>query len=114
MNGDSAILINFLEQLAIVVSAVIIGTQTITAAIKGAFNIQNDNVSHTVSWIVGILGGIGFVAFNGIEFGFNQEWINYICGAFAGFIAGAAANGIYDWPKIKAIFDAITKFFGKK
>ena len=30
------------------------------------------------------------------------------------YIAGGAANGCYDWPAVKKIFDAITGFFNRK
>lgn len=104
----------FLTQLAIAVGSILLGTQAITAAIHGAFNITNPNVNHLISWIVATLAGLGFVAFNGLEFGFEQEWLNYVCGGIAGLIAGGAANGCYDWPAVAKIFDAITNLFGKK
>lgn len=105
-------LTTFLTQLGIAVGSILLGTQAITAAIHGAFKIENPNVNHAISWIVATLAGLGFVAFNGLNFGFEQVWANYVCGGLAGLIAGAAANGFYDWPKIEAIIDVITKLFG--
>ena len=104
--------ITLIKQLAIAVPSVMLGTQAITAAIHGAFNIKNENAVHAISWIVAILTGLGFVAFNGLSFGLAPVW-NYILGGVTGGFAGAAANGVYDWPKVAKIFDAITNLFGK-
>ena len=101
-----------LKQLAIAIPSIIVGTQTITAAIHGIFNIQNDNVNHAISWIIAILAGLGFVQFNGLTFGLGG-W-DYAIGGVCGLIAGGTANGFYDWPAIKAVFDAITNIFTPK
>lgn len=105
--------IELLKQLVVAVPSIIVGTQAITAAIHGAFKIENKNVVHAISWVVSVLGGVGFVAFNGLSFGLAPVW-NYVLGAVAGVLAGAAANGVYDWPAVASIFDAITNLFGKK
>lgn len=105
--------IDLLKQLAVAIPLILVATQTITAAIHGAFNIKNDNVTHAISWVVAILCGLGFVAFNGLDFGLPTVW-NYVVGSIAGLITGGAANGWYDWPLVKKIFDAITNFFGGK
>lgn len=107
-------IIDLIKELAVVIPIILVGTQTITAAIHGAFNIENDNVNHAISWIVAILAGIGCVLFNGLNFGFEQQWVNILLGAIAGLITGGAANGFYDWPAVKKIFDAITALFSKK
>lgn len=104
-------IIALLKQLAVAVPAILVATQTITAAIHGAFRIENPNVNHAVSWVVAILGGIAFVAFNGLDFGLPTAW-NYALGAVAGLVTGGAANGFYDWPAVGRIFDAITALFG--
>ena len=101
-----------LQQLAIAIPSIMLGTQTITAALHGIFNIQNDNVNHAISWIVAILAGLGFVQFNGLTFGFGG-W-DYAVGGICGLVAGGAANGFYDWPSIKSVFDAITNLFTPK
>lgn len=106
-------IIDLLKQLAVAVPLILVATQTITAAIHGAFHIKNDNLNHAISWIVAVLGGIGFVAFNGLDFGLSTAW-NYVMGGLAGLITGGAANGFYDWPLVKRIFDAITNIFGGK
>ena len=106
--------IELIKQLAYVIPIIMVASQTLTAALHGVFNIQNDNVNHAISWIVAILCGLGFVAFNGLTFGFAQQWADYLCGALCGLCVGGMANGFYDWPSIKAVFDAITNIFGKK
>ena len=104
--------VEVLKQMAYVIPSILLGTQTITAAIHGAFNISNKNVVHAISWIVAILGSIAFVAFNGLDFGVATAW-NYVLGGVCGVIVGGAANGVYDWPAVARIFDAITKWFSK-
>lgn len=105
--------IDVIKQLAVAIPAILVGTQTITAAIHGAFKIENENIVHAISWIVATLAGLGFVAFNGLDFGVAPVW-NYVLGGVAGLGAGAAANGVYDWPLVKKIFDAITNLFENK
>lgn len=105
--------LDVIKQLAVAIPAILVGTQTITAAIHGAFKIENQNIVHAISWIVATLAGLGFVAFNGLDFGLAPVW-NYVLGGVAGLGAGAAANGVYDWPLVAKIFDAITNLFGKK
>lgn len=106
-------IIDLLKQLAVAVPVILVATQTITAAIHGAFHIKNDNVNHAISWVVAILCGLGFVAFNGLDFGLSTAW-NYVLGGIAGLITGGAANGWYDWPFVAKIFDAVTNLFGGK
>lgn len=96
-----------LQQISIAVASVIVATQTLTAVIHGVFDIQNTNVVHWISWIVAVLCGVGFVAFNGLNFGVATVW-NYVLGGVTGLLAGGAANGLYDWPSIQKIFDSIT------
>lgn len=103
--------ITLLKQLGLAVPSIIVGTQTITAAIKGAFNITNHKVNHAVSWIVAVLAGVGFVAFNGLTFVASPVWANYVLGAVAGLLAGASANGFYNWDSIWTIFQAVTQLF---
>lgn len=104
-------IIELLKQMGIAVGSILVGTQVITAAIHGAFKIENKNIVHLISWIVAVLAGLGFVAFNGLTFGLPTVW-NYIVGGICGLIAGGAANGCYDWPLVSKIFDAITNLFG--
>ena len=104
--------IELLKQLAIAIPSILVGTQAITAAIHGAFKIENPNWVHAISWVVSILAGLGFVMFNGLTFGLGA-W-DYLIGGIAGLIVGGAANGFYDWPSVAKIFDAITRLFGLK
>lgn len=106
-------IIDVIKQMAVAIPSILVGTQLITAAIHGAFKIENQNIVHAISWIVATLAGLGFVAFNGLDFGLAPVW-NYVLGGVAGLGAGAAANGVYDWPAVSKIFDAITNLFGKK
>lgn len=106
-------IIDVIKQMAIAVPSILVGTQAITAAIHGAFKIDNKNVVHAISWIVATLAGLGFVAFNGLNFGLATAW-NYVLGGVCGLIVGGTANGWYDWPLVAKIFDAITNLFGKK
>ena len=106
-------IIDLLKQMAVAVPSILIGTQAITAAIHGAFKIEDKNIVHAVSWVVAILAGLGFVAFNGLDFGLSAAW-NYVLGGVCGLIVGGAANGFYDWPWVQKIFDTITNLFGKK
>ena len=104
--------IDLLKQLGIVIPSMILGAQTLTATIHGAFKIENPNINHAISWIIAILVGVGFVAFNGLDFGLGTAW-NYVLGTLCGVLVGGTANGIYDWPAVSKIFDAITALFSK-
>ena len=105
--------IDVLKQMAVAIPSIIVGTQTITAAVHGAFKIEDKNIVHAVSWLVATLAGLGFVAFNGLDFGLPMTW-NYVVGGVCGLFAGGCSNGWFDWPWIEKIFDAITNLFGKK
>ena len=102
--------IDLIKQLAVAIPMILMATQALTASIHGIFHIENPNVNHAISWVVAILGGLGFVAFNGLDFGLPTVW-NYVMGGVAGLITGGAANGFYDWPAVKKFFDAITAWF---
>lgn len=104
--------IDVIKQMFVAFPSILVGTQTITAAIHGIFNIENKNVNHAVSWIIGTLAGLGFIAFNGLTFGL-PAWADYAMGAITGLTAGGCANGWYDWPAIEKVFDAITALFSK-
>ncbi len=106
-------IIDVIKQMAIAVPSILIGTQAITAAIHGAFKIENKNIVHAISWIIAVFAGLGFVAFNGLTFGL-PIWADYVMGGICGLIVGGAANGWYDWPFVARIFDAITNLFGGK
>lgn len=99
-----------LKQMAVAIPSILVGTQAVTAAIHGAFRIENKNIVHAVSWIVATLAGLGFVAFNGLDFGLPTVW-NYVVGGVCGLFAGGCANGWYDWPWVEEIFDDVTRLF---
>jgi phosphate/sulfate permease len=101
-------------QIVVFVSSVIVGTQTITAAINGVFNVDSKFWRHLISWIVAVLVGLGFVLTGGVSFGLPEVWQEYLVGGLAGLIAGGAANGFYDWDKIKEIFHVIENVFRAK
>ena len=102
-------IIELIKQLTIAIPSIMVGTQAITAALHGAFKIENNNLNHAISWIVAVLAGLGFVAFNGLTFGLG--WLDYLVGGVAGLCVGAMSNGFFDWPAVKAIFDTITNLF---
>ena len=102
--------IDVLKQMEVAIPSILVGTQVITAAIHGAFKIEDKNLVHAISWIIATLAGLGFVAFNGLDFGLPTVW-NYVVGGICGLIVGGTANGWFDWPWIEKIFNAITAMF---
>lgn len=100
-----------LSQLAIAVPAIILASNTLTAALQGIFDIKNTKAVHVMNWVIGVLAGLGFVAFNGLTFGL-APWANYVLGAVAGLLAAAASNGVYDWEAVKKLFNALTTLLG--
>jgi len=104
--------IDVIKQLALCIPVIMVGTQALTAAIKGIFHIEDGEVAHIISWVVSVLGSLGFVACNGLTFGLGG-W-DYLVAAVAGVIIGACSNGFYDWEAIKKFFDLITQIFGGK
>ena len=103
--------LTLVKQLSIAVPSIIAGTQTLTAALKGVFKIDNPKVNKAISWIVAVLVGIGFVDFNGLAVVTAPIWANYVFGAIAGFLAGVASNGFYDLTPVWNFFNAITNVF---
>ena len=99
-----------LQQLLIIVPTLIASTTVITGAINGAFNIENGNVKHILSWIIAILCGVLTVLTGGLAFGLG--WADYLIGACFGLVAGGAANGLYDWPAVSNIIDKFYDLFG--
>jgi hypothetical protein len=102
--------IDVLKQMEVAIPSILVGTQVITAAIHGAFKIEDKNLVHAISWIIATLAGLGFVAFNGLDFGLPTVW-NYVVGGICGLIVGGTANGWFDWPWIEKIFNAVTRLF---
>ena len=102
---------SLLSQLSIAVPAIILASNTLTAALQGVFDIKNTKVVHIMNWVIGILTGLGFVAANGLTFGL-AVWADYLLGGLAGLLAAAASNGIYDWEAVKKVFNALTNLLG--
>jgi len=101
--------IDVIKQMTYVIPTIIAATCTLTAAIHGIFKIEKAWVNHLISWLLAVGVAEAFVGFNGLTFGLGG-W-DYAVGALCGLITGAAANGVYDWEKIKAFFDMITNLF---
>ena len=99
-----------LQQLLIIVPSIIASTTVITGAINGAFNVENGNVKHIISWVVAILCGVVSVLAGGLTLGMG--WVDYLVGGLFGLVAGGAANGLYDWPVVAKIVDSLYFLFG--
>lgn len=103
--------LTLVKQLGIAVPSIIASTQTLTASLKGIFKIDNPKVNKAISWIIAVLVGVGFVAFNGLAVVTSPIWVNYVFGAVAGFLAGITANGFYDLNGVWNFFNAVTNVF---
>lgn len=103
--------LTLMKQLTIAVPSIIAGTQTVTAALKGIFKVENSKVNKIISWVVAVLVGLGFVAFNGLSVVTSPIWVNYVFGAAAGLIAGFSSNTLYDMTPIWNLFNVITNLF---
>ena len=103
--------LTLVKQLCVAVPSMVVGTQTLTAAIKGIFKIENSKINKAISWVMAILVGLGFVAFNGLAIVSSPIWINYVFGAVAGALAGIQANGLYEFDSIWSFCNAITNMF---
>lgn len=99
------------KQLAIAVPSIVLSTQTITASLKGLLKIENGVVNRIISWVVAVVVGLGFVAFNGLSIVTSPIWANYVFGAVAGLLAGVTANGFYDLEPVWKFFNSITNAF---
>ena len=100
-----------ISQLLIAVPIILFATQAITAAFNGIFTINNGTWRHVISWIVAILVSLGYYATGYLQFGLPEVWQNYVFAGVSGIFAGAAANGLYDWDKMKAFFTLIENLF---
>lgn len=103
--------LTLIKQLCVAVPSMVVGTQTLTASIKGIFKIENSKLNKAISWLIAVLVGVGFVAFNGLAIVTSPIWINYVFGAVAGLLAGIEANGLYDLNGVWSLFNAITNIF---
>lgn len=112
MENDVITVLDIIKQMAIDVPSIIAGTMVLTGMINAAFNVQNANVKHLISWIVAIVGAVITCACGGMAFGFGN-WDYALAGA-VGLVAGGASNGVYDWPAISNIIDKFYDWFHKK
>lgn len=103
--------LTLVKQLGVAVPSIIVGTQTLTAAIKGVFKIENSTANKILSWVLAVLVGVGFVAFNGLAIVTSPVWVNYVFGAVAGLLAGFSSNTLYDLTPIWNLFNALTNVF---
>ncbi len=99
------VITTLLSQLLIAVPSIIVGTQALTSTFNGIFKIDASWARHLVSWIFAVIIAVVFIATGGLSFGLPYVWAEYVAGVVAGILAGGAANGLYDWDAIKAIFD---------
>lgn len=104
--------LDLIKQVSVAVPSIIAGTMVLTGAINGAFNIQNNNVKHIISWVVAVISAIATCYCGGLEFGLGG-W-DYALAAATGLLAGGASNGVYDWPSISNIIDKFYDLFGHK
>lgn len=51
--------------MSVAVPSIIAGTMVLTGMINGAFNIQNNNIKHIISWILAVVGAICTCAIGG-------------------------------------------------
>ena len=99
------------QQVIIAVASVIVATNSLTAAVKGIFNIENSKAIQIVSWVIAVGTGLVFVLCGQLDFGLTPVW-NYVLGGVTGLVAGGAANKLYDWTKIRHICELIVELFG--
>ena len=105
-------ILDLIKQMSISVPSIIAGTIILTGMINGAFNIQNNNAKHIISWIVAVLCALCTCAMGGMVFGFGA-W-DYFIATIVGLVAGGASNGVYDWSAISNIIDKFYELFGNK
>ncbi|MBQ7057642.1 MAG: hypothetical protein IJM84_06820 [Bacteroidaceae bacterium] len=102
--------IDVLNQLKVVIPAMMAAELLLTSTIKGIFNITSDLANTILSWVLSLGTAFLFVLCNGLDFGLGG-W-NYAVAAVGGLIVAICVNKIYTWDKIKAMLDAITDLFG--
>lgn len=108
---EAVTVVTLLKQLGVALPSIIVGSQALTAIIRGSLNVQSGKAIHLINWIIGTFAGILFVLFNGLTFGIG-EWADIVIGAVAGLIGAGASNGLYEWKKIKALFSALADGLG--
>lgn len=102
--------ISLLQALLVIVPVIIATTLLVTEAIKQAFKIETPWVNHLISWLLPVLISVAFVAIGRYTFGYGG-W-DYLVAVVLGLIAGAASNGIFDWPAVARLIEVIIEIFG--
>ena len=110
--NDVISVLDLIKQMSVAVPSIIAGTMVLTGMIDGAFNIQNNNLKHLLSWVIAVVGAVVTCYCGGMEFGLGG-W-DYALSAAVGLVAGGASNGVYDWPAISNIIDKFYDLFGHK
>lgn len=110
--NDVITVLDLIKQMSVLVPSIITGTMVLTGMINGAFNVQNNNVKHIISWVIAVGAALVMCATGSITFGFGG-W-DYALSAAVGLLAGGASNGVYDWPAISNIIDKFYDLFGHK
>jgi Na+/citrate or Na+/malate symporter len=108
--NDIITVLDLIKQMSVLVPSIIAGTMVLTGLINGAFNIQNNNAKHIISWVIAVVGALVTCATGGMVFGFGA-W-DYALAATVGLVAGGASNGVYDWPAVSNIIDKFYDLFG--
>lgn len=112
MESSIVTVLDVIKQMSIFVPTIIASTIILTGLINGAFNIQNNNIKHMISWIIAVIGAVVTCACGGMNFGFDG-W-DYAISIAVGLVAGGASNGIYDWPAVAKIIDKFYDLFHPK
>lgn len=110
--NDIVTVLDLIKQVSVAVPSIIAGSMVLTGMINGAFNIENNNVKHIISWAVAVIAALATCALGGLSFGLGS-W-DYALAAATGLLAGGASNGVYDWPAISNIIDKFYELFGHK
>ena len=110
--NDIVTVLDLIKQVSVSVPSLIAGTMVLTGMINGAFNIQDNNVKHIISWVLAVAGALVTCACGGLTLGLGG-W-DYALAAATGLLAGGASNGVYDWPTISNIIDKFYELFGHK
>ena len=69
--NDVITVLDVIRQISVSVPSIIAGTMVLTGMINGAFNIQNNNVKHIISWVIAVIGAVVTCYCGGMEFGFG-------------------------------------------
>ena len=54
--NDIVTVLDLIKQVSVSVPSLIAGTMVLTGMINDAFNIQDNNVKHIISWVLAVVG----------------------------------------------------------